>query len=260
MEWTTYDVQRIDEDKAVFIVKTGIEPGQFKGKRVFDAGCGGGRYVYLAGLYGAEAVYGVDMSQAVEKAISLCKDMPNVHIVQGDLMNLPFEPGSFDIVYSIGVLHHTTDTKKAFDNIARYVKPGGTLAVWVYRKNTFIQEIVNDILRSITTRLPLKLLHYLSYIGVLLGGIPIINKILPRLINFSNHPDWKLRLCDTFDWFSPKYQYHHTVKEVESWFKEAGFINLKFLPPQKSGRMYDWAYNHNLLIGSGVNFQGNKPT
>ena len=221
VEWTTYDVQRLEEDIEVFKVKTGIQPEEFKGK--------------LADKYN------------------------NVMIVQSDLMKLPFKPGTFDIVYSIGVLHHTSNTKKAFENIAKYVKPGGILAIWVYRKNTFIQEIINSILRSVTTRLPYKVLHYLSVFGAFLGGIPVLNKTLSRIINFSNHPDWNLRVCDTFDWFSPKYQYHHTVKEVYGWFNELGFTDIKFLPPQKSGLLYNWVYNHNLIIGSGVNFQARKP-
>jgi len=259
VEWTTYDVQRLEEDIEVFKVKTGIQPEEFKGKLVLDAGCGGGRYIYLSGQYGASLAAGVDMSQAVEKAGKLADKYNNVMIVQSDLMKLPFKPGTFDIVYSIGVLHHTSNTKKAFENIAKYVKPGGILAIWVYRKNTFIQEIINSILRSVTTRLPYKVLHYLSVFGAFLGGIPVLNKTLSRIINFSNHPDWNLRVCDTFDWFSPKYQYHHTVKEVYGWFNELGFTDIKFLPPQKSGLLYNWVYNHNLIIGSGVNFQARKP-
>ena len=41
-----------------------------------------------------------------------------------------------------------------------------------------------------------------------------------------------------------------------SWFEAAGFKKLRVLPPEKSGRFYDWTYNHNLLIGSGVNVTG----
>jgi hypothetical protein len=46
------------------------------------------------------------------------------------------------------------------------------------------------------------------------------------------------------------------VDELTRWFTEAGFSQLKELPPEKSGRFYRWAYENNLLIGSGVNIAG----
>ena len=75
-------------------------------------------------------------------------------------------------------------------------------------------------------------------------------------MNFSAHPNRENRVCDTFDWFAPQYQYHHTVTELQSWFKEAGFDQLQVLPPEKTGLVYRWVYEQNLLIGSGVNLTG----
>ena len=92
----------------------------------------------------------------------------------------------------------------------------------------------------------------------LLGGIPLLNRSLNKIANFSNHADWTLRVCDNFDWYAPRYQHHHTAAELETWFREAGFGDLAVLPPEKSGRMYRWCYEHNLLIGSGVNVLGRK--
>ena len=63
-------------------------------------------------------------------------------------------------------------------------------------------------------------------------------------------------MCDTFDWWAPKYQYHHTVEELCGWFEAAGFGDLRVLPPEKTGRFYEFAYRNNLLIGSGVNVTG----
>ncbi len=90
------------------------------------------------------------------------------------------------------------------------------------------------------------------------GGIPVLNKTLNKVVNFSNHPDWTLRVCDSFDWYAPRYQSHHTVDELLDWFRAEGFENLAVLPPARSGRLYDWAYRHDLIIGSGVNVTGTK--
>ena len=104
---------------------------------------------------------------------------------------------------------------------------------------------------------PEKLEPYCKF-GAFLGGVPVIRSTMNKIVNFSNHPNWENRVCDTFDWFAPEYQYHHTVDELTSWFDEAGFENLVVLPPEKKGTFYTWTYNQNLLIGSGVNVMGTK--
>jgi SAM-dependent methyltransferase len=224
---------------------------------VLDAGCGGGRYARLAGRHGARVI-GVDLSAAVEKAAALCAGWPDVTIVQADLLDLPLAEAAFDVAFSIGVLHHSPDPRRAFAQVAARVKPGGRLAVWLYRKNTPPQEALNTALRAVTTRLPARVLEPVcAGLGVL-GGIPVLNKTLNKVVNFSNHPDWTLRVCDSFDWYAPRYQSHHTTAELERWFSEEGFEDLTVLPPARSGRLYDWAYRHDLILGSGVNVAGTK--
>ncbi len=254
-QWNRYDVARWDEDEAVFRVKTGIDPEALAGLDVLDAGCGGGRYSLLAARSGANVV-GVDLSDAVEKARSLCSDYPNALIVQADLLSLPLAECAFDVVFSIGVLHHCPDPRGAFASVARRVKPGGTLAVWLYRQNTPPQELLNKALRRVTTRLPARVLEPLCVGLGVLGGVPMLNKGLNKLFNFSNHPDWTLRVCDNFDWYAPRYQSHHTIAELTDWFHAEGFEAIEPLPPARGGRFYQFAYEHNMIIGSGVNVRG----
>ena len=97
------------------------------GRLVLDAGCGGGRYARLAGSHGAKLI-GVDLSSAVVNAARLCAGLAGVAILQADLLDLPLADQAFDVVYSIGVLHHTPNPRRAFAEIARKVKPGGRLA------------------------------------------------------------------------------------------------------------------------------------
>jgi SAM-dependent methyltransferase len=256
-QWNRYDVMRPEEDEATFRVKTGVSASDLAGRLVLDAGCGGGRYARVVGGHGARVI-GVDLSAAVEKAAALCAGLPDVAIVQADLLDLPIAEGSFDLVYSIGVLHHTPDPRGAFHQIARRVKPGGRLAVWLYRRNTTPQEWLNTGLRAVTTRLPSRVLEPLCAGLGTLGGIPLLNRTLNKLANFSNHPDWTLRVCDNFDWYAPRYQSHHTPAELKRWFDEEGFTDVVELAPAKNGSLYDRAYHHNLIIGSGVNVVGSR--
>ena len=254
-QWTTYEVAHEDEDRATFTAKTGIKLDQLTGARVLDAGCGGGRYAKICGEAGA-TVIGADHSRAVDKAKQLCSHLDDVRFVQADLKHLPLEPASFDFVFSIGVMHHDADTRKVFDAVAKFVKPGGRYSVWLYRRNQWWQEAINSGLRAVTTRMPSPVLKPLCHLGAVLGGTPIVNRTLNKLVNFSAHPSYENRVCDTFDWWAPDYQYHHTAEELRHWFGEAGFEQLAVLRPEKAGRFYDWAYERNLLIGSGVNVTG----
>ena len=256
-QWTSFDVSNDEEDRGVFEAKTGLPLGDLRGKTVLDAGCGGGRYCRIAGEAGAE-VLGIDLSAAVDHARSLTAHLPNVTIVQGNLLQPPVRPETFDIVYSIGVLHHTPDTLRAFRAVAALVKPGGYLAVWLYRKNTGPQEWVNSGLRALTTRMPIPALLLLARAGAVLGGIPVARH-LNKVANFSAHPRWTTRVCDTFDWYAPPFQSHHTEPELVRWFEESGFESVRVLYSQpRSTSVYRALYERNLLIGSGVNVAGRK--
>lgn len=257
-QWTTFDVSEREEDTAVLTEKTGLGLDAFAGKLVLDAGCGGGRYARLASEAGGRVV-ALDLSDAVEQARRLTAHLPNTLVVQGNLMDPPLAPASFDIVYSIGVLHHTPDTRRAFDAIARLVKPGGHLAVWLYRRNTRLQELVNSGGRAVTTRLPRAAVLLLARAGAVAGGVPIVNH-LNKIVNFSAHSRWTTRVCDTFDWWAPRYQYHHTESELLDWFGAAGFESVELLHPPRAQRdgWYRTLYRRNLLIGSGVNAAGRR--
>ena len=254
-QWNRFDVVRDEEDRRVFEVKTGVRLDELSGLRVLDAGCGGGRYSRLAALAGAEVV-GADQSTAVEKAAEVCRDLPAARFLQADLKRLPLEAGSFDLVFSIGVMHHDQDTRAVFDAVSQMVRPGGRLAVWLYRRNTWWQEWINDRMRLRTAGMTEKQLERWCHRLVWLGGVPVLNRVINKLVNFSNHPDPELRMCDTHDWYAPAFQHHHTMQELREWFESAGFSGLHELPPEKTGRFYRWAWRQNLIPGSGVNVVG----
>jgi SAM-dependent methyltransferase len=188
-----------------FISSTGRTPRQLAGKLVLDAGCGTGRFMDVLALAGAEVV-GVDLSEAAEVAFQNTRDRANCHVVQADLMNLPFRSATFDFAYSIGVLHHTPDTRRAFLRMVEALKPGGEIAIWVYPRHRltdaleyfpqcanqvirqdvgyqipqgwepkvrpfapwfdWITETSSDVLRLVSTRLPTRWLYALCHLAV----------------------------------------------------------------------------------------------
>jgi SAM-dependent methyltransferase len=131
-----------------------VRPDYLAGKTVLDGGCGLGRFTLLSAEFGARVVVGVDLSRAVEAAFANTRHMPNVVIAQADLFELPFED-DFEYIFSVGVLHHTSNPRAAFQELATKLRPGGGLSAWVYARegNGWILRLVNPI-RTLTSRWP----------------------------------------------------------------------------------------------------------
>ncbi len=202
---------------------TGWSDEEYRGKLLLDAGVGAGRFAEVAARKGAEVI-GVDLSDAVEAAHQNLRDHERVHIVQADIFALPFRPGTFDLAYSIGVLHHTPDTRGAFRRVAGMVKPGGRFAVYLYYRSA--ATWCADVLRRVTTRLPAPVALALCALAVPaypLYRIPVLGKVLQFVLPISQQPGWKARWLDTFDWYTPTYQWKHSYPEVVRWFQENGF-------------------------------------
>jgi SAM-dependent methyltransferase len=261
-QWNAYDVQSPEEDRHLFHTKTGFDLDSLSGLRVLDAGCGGGRYAFQTGRSGAE-VFAVDISHAVEKTAELCRDLPNVHIIQANLMELPFRRENFDRIYSIGVMHHTPDTRAVFEAVLPFLRPGGLISIWLYKQWSPYREFMNNFWRGITTRMPHTLLHACALASSPIGGVKgwayrsnwkllarafwQLEKFLPGI---SNHPEHRQRVCDTFDWFAPQHQWHHTDEEVSAWLEEAGLEDIVNL--SEDAAFYVEGQ------GEGVNFQGKR--
>jgi SAM-dependent methyltransferase len=212
----------------MFIEKTGWSLDQLRGKRVLDAGCGMGRFAEIAADAGAE-VHAVDLSEAVFAARANLRHRPNVHIYRADIMALPFREQTFDFIYSIGVLHHTPDTKRAFLRLVPLLRRGGQVSIWVY--STRLQTMVGGrILRTLTPHLPKQTLLRLSRLAIPLYRLHRLRRIgtvSALLLPTSLDPDPEWRWLDTFDWYSPRYQWKHSYAEVEGWFREAGLVDLE---------------------------------
>ena len=142
-----------------------VTPDFFRGKVVLEGGCGKGRHTQLAATWGAHDVVGIDLSEAVETAFSATRDLPNVHIVQADIFQLPFAR-VFDYAFSVGVLHHLPDPKRGFESLASKVKPGGHLSAWVYgaENNEWITSFVNPVREKLTSKIDQRALLQLSKI------------------------------------------------------------------------------------------------
>lgn len=255
-EWLRYRVELQEEERGIFLAETQSRPEDFADRLVLDAGCGMGRFTKIAARLGAEVI-GLDLSPAAQAVFKAAAEFPRLHVIRGDLLRPPLRASAFDLVYSLGVLHHTPDTRRAFRAISALVKPGGAVAFWVYgragayehfKSNPLepmraaffrghprlhfpywvllkIRERVSDALRFFTTRLPAPLLYQLCLLATPPGAVPLL-----KYFTFSAHPNWRVRRQENFDWLSPPFQFKHTKEEARAWIAETGLIEEKMLP------------------------------
>jgi ubiquinone/menaquinone biosynthesis C-methylase UbiE/uncharacterized protein YbaR (Trm112 family) len=232
-EWNLHNKTQLDtaasrESEEEFETKTGFTPEELKGKLVLDVGCGMGRFSDVVSRWGATAV-GIDLTSAVDAASGNLAGRENVHLAQADVFKMPFREKTFDFIFSLGVLHHTPDTRAAFNQLPRLLKPGGKMAVWVY--STLMKDWCrpSDVYRNVTTRLPKKVLYALCQVAVPLYHVnmaPGIGRVTRRILPISTHPNRQWRVLNTFDWYSPKYQWKHSDDEVRQWFERQGLVAI----------------------------------
>jgi SAM-dependent methyltransferase len=244
-QWHRYQKTQLDSDKDKdelreserhFLAKTALRPEDLKGKLVLDVGCGMGRFAEVATRWGARVV-GVDLSAAAEVAAKNLADR-DFAAFQADVFALPFAPESFDVIYSIGVLHHTPDCEAAVKALDKYLKPGGLLVVWLYSGYNKWYRF-SDFWRRYTHKVKPETLHGILKVAVpffynlnqglqrvpLLGrpAAGIVHHVFP--VNRQKNPE--ARMLDTFDWYSPKYQSKHTYEQVFKWYEAMGMEDMR---------------------------------
>ncbi|HEY0513870.1 MAG TPA: class I SAM-dependent methyltransferase, partial [Thermoanaerobaculia bacterium] len=194
-------------------------------------GCGNGELTRAVAEYGPEIV-AMDFSRSVEPARRRLFEKGfavshKVHYLQGNILEFPLLPKSFDLVHTSGVLHHTPSTYRAFRSISRAPKPGGRLYVQLYRRRPAWIHAINVSLRAATTRMPMGLLYGLCYVTT------PVHAALSRLAHFLRgepappRATARERAVQMFDNYSPRFQYRHTVPEIMELFRSEGYLDLR---------------------------------
>jgi SAM-dependent methyltransferase len=168
--------------------------------RVLEIGCGTGQMsLYLARA--DRLVIGADLTRpSLELAAAAARrfKLDRVFFVETDLHHPGLRSGSFDVVYSSGVLHHTPNPRAAFARIAQLARPGGMIVLGVYNS---IARIPHGLRRMIA-----RWSHYRL--------IPFDPVLRSRRHEPARREAW-LR-----DQYLHPEEHRHTLSEVQKWFIE----------------------------------------
>lgn len=189
----------------------------------------------------------MDVSPAIDVAAR--REGASADFVQADLRWPPFAPGTFDLVYSLGVVHHLEDPLAGIRALAPLVRPGGEMRLYVYRslaeEGGFRRALLRAVtaVRGVTTRLPYGGLHAFSWT---VAAAATVLFLLPRrllrrsrlgdrwtralpLVQYADVP-FQMLVAEQFDRFGAPLEGRYRREEVEAWLRDVGLTVRAILP------------------------------
>jgi ubiquinone/menaquinone biosynthesis C-methylase UbiE/uncharacterized protein YbaR (Trm112 family) len=198
------------------------------GQSVLDAGCGSGRLTASLGRAAAmSTIVGFDFSDSARLAYNRCRGLQNVHILQCDLLKPPFQPGSFDCVWSEGVLHHTPSTAQGFSSLSRLVKDNGKIYVWIYPSYVFSPYVLARRILYKPYLIPSPALYILSWL--LAAPLYCCHKVREAAGMTQFKHELKSIAFALYDALSPEFRHLHSGTEVREWFASHGYEDIRFV-------------------------------
>jgi SAM-dependent methyltransferase len=214
-------------------------------KVALDVGCGSGRWTKVLAPK-MKWVEAIDPSSAVFVAQKSCENLGNVRVSQASVDRLPFSPGTFDLVFSLGVLHHIPDTAAGIKKCVEMIRPGGWFLVYLYynldNRGTMYRAIfkVVNILRKCISVLPeagKKLFCDLIAFSVYLP-MATLSKIAERIagdtvaeripLNYYRKTRFQIMRNDARDRFGTPLERRFSRKEIELMLQESGLVDIRF--------------------------------
>ena len=207
--------------------------------RALDMGCGSGRWDVLVAPRVGELVAADASAQALQVARQHVQ-APNVSFVECTPDTLPFPDGHFDLIFSLGVLHHLPDTQEAIRTLAEKLSPGGTFLLYLYyafdNRPLWFKALwrVSDWLRRLISSLPFPLRYALSQIIAVGVYWPLARaaKYLPTPASWPlkayAHRSFYVMRTDALDRFGTRLEKRFTRQQIVAMLESAGLQDVCF--------------------------------
>jgi SAM-dependent methyltransferase len=211
----------------------------------FDLGCGSGRWARFVAPRVGELVCVDASAQALDVARRNLSGLANVRFVHGSVDHLPFEHGSMDFGYSLGVLHHVPDTAAGLAAAVRCLKPGAPFLLYLYyafdNRPVWFRRLwkASDRVRRVVARMPSRRKNVAA--DIIAGGVywPLARAAGLAERRFSRDVyGWPLSAYrdksfyimrnDALDRFGTQLEQRFTRAEIASLMEHAGLTNIRF--------------------------------
>ena len=247
-EWSAFDQSALrgEEYQRIFDGYFRIFPFDSLSAKAegFDLGCGSGRWA-MSVAAGVGKLHCIDASPlAIEVARKNLSSLMNVDFHVASVENIPFEDGSQDFGYSLGVLHHVPDTKAALSACVRKLKTGAPFLVYLYyrfdNRPTWYRYLwtLTESPRWLIARMPFPLRRFLTSVIALMVYWPLARGAgLLQLLgcDISNLPLSAYRRrsfysmrTDALDRFGTRLEQRFTRTEIKQMMEAAGLSDVVF--------------------------------
>ena len=169
-EWNTYSEMLPEYEEQFRRWTVLVQPEEWRDKVCLNVGCGMGRNTYWPLAYGAKGGVAIDVdSRSLASARRTLAGFANAAVEERSAYDIGYVD-HFDIVYSIGVIHHLEHPERALAQMVRATKPGGRTLMWVYglENNRWIVNLLTPLRKALFGRLPIGVVHHLSLYPTLL--------------------------------------------------------------------------------------------
>ena len=163
--WNIYSELRPEHEEQFRRWTEPIARETWCGRRFLDAGCGMGRNAYWAMSWGAAGGSAIDLDErTLARARETLARFPAVEVKRQSIYDIS-DTDAFDIVFSIGVVHHLENPELAVAKLVQATKPGGIVLVWLYGRenNGWIVHLFDPLRNLLLSSLPLGVVHALSW-------------------------------------------------------------------------------------------------
>lgn len=222
-----------------------LSPKHFT-RATLDAGCGMGRWAHHVAGQG-EMLIAVDLSASVEVAARTLDGIPNTHVVQGDLRALPFRAETFDLIYSLGVLHHLPAPQQGLQALVRHLRPEGYLLAYFYyaldNRPRYFHALLPFVtaLRLVISRLPHPLARRICFVIALVVYWPLVQfgnllralgfqqaaRQVPLHEFYAGKP-FRILFNDSVDRFATSLEFRFSRAEIRDMFAKVGLYDIRF--------------------------------
>lgn len=213
---------------------------------VLDAGCGTGRWSKVL-CKKVKFIEAFDPSAAVFAANHLLRNDKNIRVTKANIDTIPFADNEFDLVMSIGVLHHIPNTQNALMKLVKKIKSGGYFYGYLYydfeNRGALFKILfrISDLLRKGISNSPSFIKKAICDFIALFIYLPLAKiAMIVKTVNKSNFAYQKIPLSyyhdksfmimrnDSLDRFGTRLEKRYAKSNIADLLESCGLTNVKF--------------------------------